>query len=237
MQRLICLSLFAFTLLSLAPPLYAEKTLVFSTFPSSGLGQIFTTVLTEAYQPLAIPIELSEQPADRALKMADAGIVDGEAGRLSVVENITRNLIRVPVPIFHMRAFAYSKSGQLPINGYDSLAPYRIAVLRGYKQALKMTQGMQREIVDDYQQLRGLLENGRVDVVILTEVDALNTFGELLGTTIHPIQPPINQGEMYHYLHQSHQALLPRITASLQKMEQSGRIREIAQAYYRSFQR
>ena len=76
--------------------------------------------------------------------------------------------VKIPVPLHPLVGVAYSLGGDLKINRWQDLQPYRIGVLRGVPFYDKPTQGMNRLYADDYKQLFELLVHDRVDVVVGT---------------------------------------------------------------------
>lgn len=209
----------------------ASGKLTFSTFPGSGMSRVVAEVLDEAYATLDISIDIVELPAQRALQLADDGEFDGEAGRLAAIERSTNNLLRVPVPVFEMTAYVYTKNADFTVEGYESLRPYRIGILRGYKHAERMVADMDHVVVPEFGQLFAMLESDRVDVVVLNELDAREALADSGLTDIRALQPPINKAPLYHYLHAKHADLVPRISEALEAMERAGRIAEIANGW------
>ncbi len=111
----------------------AKEKLVFSTFENSGLTLLQEPILREVYKQMGIEIEIRQYPAERALRTADEGKVDGEVARLAMVQETYRNLIMIPVPLHHLKNVAFAKDVRFPVQGYESLKPYKVVTLRGYK--------------------------------------------------------------------------------------------------------
>lgn len=209
----------------------AQDTLVFSTFPSSAMTAVFRDVLSEAYQRIGIAIEVEELPAERALMLADSGTVDGEAGRMTAIESVTSNLVRISVPIFTAKTYVFTRDLKIQVDGFNSLRPYKIGILTGYKFVEKMVADMDHVIVPKYEDLFFMLNDGYVDVVIMAERDGVSTLKSMGLISIQPLTPPLDESPMYHYLHVRHNALVPRITTVLEDMQREGRIQAIADQY------
>ena len=66
-------------------------------------------------------------------------------------------------------------------------------------------------------------------------MEALESLIDLAPEGVNPqalqeitlLQPPIQRDNLYHYLHSKHAALVPKITAVLQEMEEEGLIQRI----------
>jgi len=202
--------------------------LLFSTFESRGMGRLFRRILEEAYARIGYAVGFAEVPAERALVMSNDGTVDGEAGRVPVIEPRCPNLIRVPTPIYTNRIVAFARQdGISPDATWDDLMPYRVGVLLGYRYIDKRTALMNRAVVSSYANLFSLLLEGRVDVAVVEYLDALPALRSLDMKTLRMLQPPLAFNSMYHYLHRRHADLVPKIDAVLREMVAEGRMEAI----------
>lgn len=213
-----------------SPPEEAKgkPVLVFSTFESRGMSRLFARILKEAYARLGYDVAFVEVPAERALVMANQGRVDGEAGRVPVIEPRCPNLIRVPTSLYTNRVVAFVRSDGIPyVASWDELARYRVGAVLGYKFVGKMTSNMNRTVVSDYAKLFNMLTNGRIDVAVVEYFDVLPALRSLDLKTIRLLQPPLAFNPMYHYLHKRNADLVPRIDRVLRDMQREGRMLEI----------
>ncbi len=212
----------------------ARPVLVFTTFPSAGYSEIFRRLLTEAYDRIGYDVIIERMPAERALVISDSGQVDGEAGRLSIIENSFHNLIRVPTPFFHTKTMVWAKQDDLDISGgWDALKKYKLGTLQGYKYVESKTFDMNRVLVPTHDKLFEMLEAGRLDIVILSLFDALPVIRAMALPDINQLEPPLGEFPMYHYLHKKHAALVPVIDKAFEEMRLEGRLDAIvAQALH-----
>ncbi len=208
-------------------PVNAQEKMVFSTFPESGIALVYKKILRQAYQRIGISIEIKDYPAERALDMSNSGKADGEAARLTAIEKKYTNLIRVPVPLHVVKVVVFAKQAEFPVVGWESLKPYKIATLRGYKQVEGKIQGMKYMTLPGYDQVLRMVDTGRADIAILTMLDGLKAIKALKLKGIKMLEPPLSESVLYHYLHKKHENIVPKITASLQQMEKEGLIRKI----------
>jgi len=203
--------------------------LVFSTFPDSGAGIVFKRVLVEAYDRLGYEVVIKEYPAERALIMSNSGGVDGEAGRINVIERSYKKLIRIPIPIFYARTVVFTKRTDIVLaDGWDSLQPYTLGVLIGYKHAEKMTAHMKRILTPTFTNLLTMVEEGRIDLAVVSLFDGLKTLQALRFSDLHPLDPPLGVLPMYHYLNEKHADLVPAVEKVLGDMTAEGRLEMIA---------
>ena len=208
----------------------SQKSLTLSTFPSAGMGGILQRILTEAYQKLDYRLTVLKFPAERALYMSNNGLVDGEAGRVPVVEAHYKNLVRVPTPIYRNKIIAFSLDKAVNIsNGWDALPQYKLGAVIGYKQIEAKLRPMGASFLTSYEHLFALLQKNRIDVAISTYAEALPVITSMNLKNILVHSPPLESNPMYHYLHKKHVHLVPTINAVLQEMQKSGRLEEIAQ--------
>ena len=199
--------------------------LVFTTFPSDGMGLLFNQILIEAYGRIGYDVEALKVPAERGLIMADQGQCDGMDARAPVVEEVCVNLIRVPTPLYTNLLVAFSKKTDIDTaEGWDALAPYRLGSVLGYKFVEKQTSVYDRVLVSCYDQLFALLENDRLDVAVVAYLDALPSLRDFDLGDIRLLSPPLGRTPMYHYLHKQHADLVPVIDGVLRQMREEGRM-------------
>lgn len=203
--------------------------LVFSTFPSKGLGELYERILCEAYGRIGYKVAINRVPGRRALILADSGVVDGEAARLAAVEKKCPNLIRVPTSIFRSEMVVFTRDKTIDVSrGWDSLDAYTVGVLSGYKYVETMTEGKERILSSSYESLFKMLEIGRVDIVVLSLFDGLKALKDLQIDNVSTMYPPLADLPVYHYLHIKNEKLVPQINAVLQEMNEEGRLKAIA---------
>lgn len=199
--------------------------LTFSTFPTSGFADLFSVILKEAYEPLGYDVIIERLPAERALIMSNGGVVDGEAGRLTIIEENNQNLVRVPTSIYKTRVVGFTRNSDIDLSdGWESLRKYKIGVLIGYKYVESKTDGMNRLLVPTGEKLMGMLDAGRVDIVILSVLDGLLIVKEQRLKGIHVIEPPLGAFSMYHYLHTKNEDLIPLVDEQFRQLRDSGRL-------------
>ena len=86
---------------------------------------------------------------------------------------------------------------------------------------------MNVEKVTETEQLFNMLIRDRVDIVILPRDVGLKTLKAMNLKDIRMLEPPLQRDKLYHYLHKKNEALVPKITASLQEMGKKGLIQAI----------
>lgn len=198
---------------------------------------IVKRVLDEAYARSGRSFALELYPPARSVRRANAGTVDGELFRLAGLEADFPNLVRVPVPVDRIEAVAFTDGKPFKVRGWESLKPYRVGIRRGIRfaeQGVASVDGLSVQAVASVDQLFGLLEHGRVDVIVLSRLSGLSALAERPRSVVTPLEPPLQTYPVYHYLHRRNEALVPALTEALTTMQRDGRIRQIRRDYIRA---
>ena len=192
---------------------------------------ISEVILREAYARLGIKIDILKVPAERALRMANRGDVAGDAQRIDGLSETYPNLIKVSPPINFISGTAFSKTASFSIDGWDSLRPYRIGIIRGIKFAEQNTVGMDRHLVGNYESLLKMLDRGRIDVMVSPYLNGLFQIRQLGANSegVSALEPPISHIDLFHYLHVRHELLVERISNVLETMRATGELAAIRQ--------
>jgi len=196
---------------SVGIPLYVED----------GSG-FFNRLAAELFRRLDIDYQLSFMPAQRSLVSTNDGKMDVIIGRTTAIEKKLPNLVRVPVNILDFDFTAYTKNPGIRIDGWDSLSPYIVGIINGWKIVEQNVVGSREVVkVNEFGQLLTLLDKGRVDVAILDRVMGEWTLRQL-GLELKINNPPLFSRPNFIYLHKKHRELVPEITSVLLQMKQDG---------------
>lgn len=235
MHDLKRLGYFILITLSIYQPVNAYEILKFSGIEGSLNTEISRRVLAEAYRRIGIEIVVEKAPAERSLRLASNGLSDGELFRIDGIEKKYKNLIKIPVAINELEAVVFTHRNDIQVQGWQSLAKYRVGIRRGIKFSEQGTKGMAVLIANRNQDLFGALQRERIDIAIINRVNGLQLLSQQDLSPIHPIQPAIEKYPLYHYLHKKFSHLAPQLTQELEFMEKSGRITEIRHDYITEF--
>jgi len=185
--------------------------------------------MTEAYKRLNMKLEIKTMPGERALAASNGGDVDGELYRKKDISVAYPNLVVIPVAIISVDEMAYVKNAKAAkISDWASLGPYNV----GYRKGIKLIEdnivaGTKTTPVATLEQLFKMLEEGRIDVAIETNISGLETIGKLGLSDIVMLDAPIAKSPLYHCLNVKNQKLAEPLTAVLRKMEKDGTILDI----------
>lgn len=214
-----------------------DNSLQFSGIKGSENSLISMKVLTKAYNRLGIKIKYLPLPGERSLRTSNSGKVDGEVFRIANVSKRYTNLIQIPTSINTLPAIAFSKNKNISIDGWHSLRPYKIGIQVGIKFAERGTKKLNPVVVDSNEQLFRMLNSGRIDIAIASQVNGLKTLKLLKYKNIHALTPVIAEYPLYHYLHKKHASLVPRLNDVLIKMRSSNESQEIRAEYLEQLRR
>lgn len=191
------------------------------------VSEVSEKILTEAYSRLDVTIKIRRFPAQRALVQSNNGNTGGEVNRVQGIDKEYVNLIVVPTPVNYFEGVVFSKNLTFPVNGWNSLKPYRIVIRIGSKFAEKGTKGMTLHRVPTYSQAFRLLNQDRADICIASRLTGLLQIKELNLTGIKAIDPPLVRTNLFHYVHKKNKDIIPKINSSLIEMHEEGLIEKI----------
>lgn len=215
---------------------HAAKYLTFTAIQASDNSNISELVLREAYKKIGYQIFISPFPAKRSLLLANEGHGDGELFRIDGMEKKYQNLVKVPVAINQLDGMVMTRKVTFSVNGWDSLAPYTIAIRQGVKFSEAGTKGMKTKLHNTNMSLgRVLLGENDTDIAVIARVNGMEIIEELRRVNashdLKLLEPPIQSYPLYHYLHKRNARLVPKLAAVLDDMTKTGRIAEIRKEY------
>ena len=188
-------------------------------------------ILKDVYRRLDISIEFVDMPAKRALIESSQGHVDGEVQRILAVQSEYPSLIAVQPSINYIEPSAFVKQRDFRVDGWTSIAPYAIGIVRGVGSSERGTRGMDKvEVVATMDQLMQMLALDRIDVAVNDRFSGLLVNKKLhLDTVVHPLSPALERIPLYHFLHEHHRDLVPRVEKAIRDMEASGELQRLRQ--------
>lgn len=197
--------------------------LVVSQIENDIMSVIAFRIVKEAYRHLGIDARTEILPNERALRDANNGATDAENIRKAGIDKIYSNLIPVSERVLDFDVIAFTTGLTFTVNGWDSLRPYSICLLRGMKVAEDGTAGMRQLISNTPEQVIRMLAAGRCDVAVLgrgvwTEIDRLRV------GSFRSLEPPISTIPLFHYVNRRHADLAPKLAEVLSLMRHDGTI-------------
>ncbi len=182
----------------------------------------FDVVAIEAFRRARFELRLAKLPAERALRLSNSGVGDGELNRLSGIETQYPNLIRVPEKLGDWYFAAFSKDASIP-GRLEAVRGRAVGLIRGWKIYERAMTGAKEVItVDDPDQLFRLLQLGRIEVALYERLMGLAHIKEHGIDGVRVVEPPLFIRETFIYLHQSYAEQVPALTAALRAVKRDG---------------
>lgn len=219
----------------------SQTTLVLNTANDSpnatddhkGIGDRF---LTEAFRRMGVLLQIVRLPSERALVNANEGTDDGNFARVEGIDKIYPNLVRVPEEITKFEFMAFSRKPAFKIEGWDSLKPYNVGIITGWKILEKNVTGTKSLTkVSDAEILFGLLAKDRIDIAVYDRRQGLLVLHKENMADAFILEPPLAVNSMYLYLNKKHSDLVPKLTEALRAMKKDGTYQNIVDEVLRTF--
>lgn len=216
-------------------PALAEQTIVLGSSYSAPVTSeqkdgLLDLVYQELSRRLGIKIEIQNlAAAERVLLNANSGVDDGDVGRILGLEKKYPNLISVPVPVMKYQMVVFARNLDFEVSGVESIKPYNVGIVRGWKILEAASAGAHSvTVLDSGDQLFSMLDKGRIDIALLEKLQGLEIIKKLGIHGIKVLKLPLLEGNWYLYVNKKHEALVPRLTSALRKMEEDGTIERIS---------
>ncbi len=177
----------------------------------------------ELFNRLNIAFEIQSIPAERALTNVNEGIDDGDVCRVPDLAKVYTNMVRTTEPVMQYNIVVFSRDKQFRVDGPESLKPYIVGIVTGWKHIERDTAQLRSRIMlDSAEQLFQMLDQGRVDVAVIERVVGMDMVQKLQISGINILSPPLLTGDWYLYLHKRHADMIPLIDGELSRMKTDG---------------
>ena len=207
-----------------------EEGLVLAAVEGSQDVNAGVAVVKEAYRRLGIPVEIKWLQGKTALELSNSGRLDGEVQRIDGLDRRFEHLVQIPVPVNFLEGVAFSKKQDFPVQGWFSLRPYRIGIVRGILFAEQGTRGMRVTAAGSYKELIGLLYRLDIDVAVMPRINGQFAIRQTNLKTVRELPGVLEPLFLYHYLHKKNAHLVPKV--ELKRMLLDGTIQRIRNEVY-----
>ena len=176
-------------------------------------------LMQKAYQQLGYQMKLVVMPLERSAYESNKGLMlDAELSRTAEAATMLSNMVRVKVPIGHIRITAFSREPSIQIKNWQSLGIWQVDVLRGiYLAKINMIGQKYTEVNTIPQAIQRLL-SGRADIAVLLGDETEWLLKQQAYQGIYAIAPDLAKTEIFHYVHERHAALVPKLEAALRQL-------------------
>lgn len=192
--------------------------------------------MIEAFRRMGMPLQISRLPSERALINANEGIDDGNYSRVEGLDKHYTNLMRVPEEITRFEFVAFSRSPNIKTDKWDSLKPYNVGIVTGWKILENNISGTKSltKVIDGHT-LFNLLKQGRADIVVYDRRQGMLMLQKLRMDDINILEPPLAVKSMYPYPNKKHKDFIPILSETLGAMKKDGTYQNIVDAVLRTF--
>ncbi len=222
MWRIILLCLFWLT----GTPAQAQSVIRLARIAEIPDQYVGGEMLRAVYARLNIKLEFEDVPGKRALLLSSSGELDGEIQRIGSLSEEYPTLIRVDPAINYIEPSVFTTKLHFEVNGWDSIRDHSIGIVRGVGSSEAGTRGMAHvTAATSLENLIQMLDADRFDVMVSDLFSGLVAVRKLnLQSRIYPLSPPLERIYIYHYLHERHRDLVPKVGKAIAEMEASGEL-------------
>ena len=186
-------------------------------------------VLPQIYAKLAIDIDITPLPGNRAQYVVNTGMFDGEIMRIWSYGEENPTSIRVPTPYYYLETMAFvRKDSNLKVETANDLSELKIGRVRGVKHTNNITADL-TDIYDVHSTklMFELLEQGKIDVALTNTLDGKVMIQRHQFKNIRAMDKPLATLALYHYLHGKHHAMSLLVDEQIQLLSKSGELKSI----------
>ncbi|MGX4771084.1 substrate-binding periplasmic protein [Bradyrhizobium guangdongense] len=222
----ICLSL------CIAGSAYAQSVIRLARIADIPDQYVGGEMLRAVYAKLNIRLEFEDVPGKRALALSSAGEGDGEIQRIGTLSRDYPTLLQVTPAINYIEPAVFTTRLHFDVDGWNSIRNYSIGIVRGVGSSEAGTRGMDRvTATTSLESMIKMLDADRFDVMVTDLFSGLAAVRKLnLQTRIYPLSPPLERISIYHYLHERHRDLVPKVGQVIAQMEASGELAALREA-------
>jgi polar amino acid transport system substrate-binding protein len=180
-----------------------------------------------AFQRAGVQAVVREVSPERSAVLANEGKTDGDIGRSSGLEKTYPNLVQVPEPVFLYAPTAFSFKRLDVGAGWDALRAHTVCIRRGLRQTEQRTRDMRRHVLADEAAMLRMLAAGGCEIAIMERNNGLARAAMAAEPPLLRLLPPLEVMPLYIYLHKSHAALVPKLSAALRQMRADGTMQRL----------
>lgn len=179
-------------------------------------------IVTEAFARAGIPMTLVTLPSERGLISASAGDTDGDINRVGGLAAKYPELVQVEESNMSYEFMAFSRRTNISVQGWDDLRGISVGFITGWKIFEENVVSSSTTKVDNPSQLFSLLQNDRVDVILMDRWGGGHYLKVVGVSDGRALEPPLAKRDMFLYLNRKHLTLAPKVAEALRSMKADG---------------
>lgn len=154
------------------------------------------------------------------------------------IANLARDyptLVQISPAINYIEPSVFTTTLVFDVRGWDSIRDYSIGIVRGVGSSEAGTRGMSRvTAAASLENMIQMLDAERFDLMVTDLFSGRVAVRKLnLQARIHPLMPPLQRIDIYHYLHERHRPLVPKVEKVIQEMSASGELARLRETLVR----
>lgn len=185
-------------------------------------------LIKEVFRSLGYDVKIDFVPSERALINLDKGLDDGALARVEGVTHVYPNIIQIPEKALDREIVLFTRYSKFTPTGWDSLKPYNVAYIRGWKileNKIHSAQSITR--VKDGDTLFKLLDRDHTDLIVYIRWGGLYEIQKLGLKNITLLEPPLATLPHYFLLNKKHADLAQAAAKKLESMKKDGSYQRI----------
>lgn len=227
LQNLVCslLLISGFSTSTFAEPVLTlvSGDMVSGFYHSPQKTGLIDELLEEALGRMGYELRVMTVPAERSLKMAATGIVDGDLLRTPAIEKHFPTLLRVPETLMEGEFVVFSREPFDVKEGWNALAEKSVGIVIGMKIIeINVPESVVVTRLKNEKQLFSMLKKGRIDHAVFIRNIGQYYLNKNNIKGLVASDQSLDSVPAYVYLHPKHAALVPRLARELQDMKQEG---------------
>lgn len=199
----------------------------YSTNNNSG---VYDKIISSVFGDMGMKIKINHLLSARSIENVQVGIDDAEYARIKGLSNTYSNLIIVGEKILDFSFTAFAKDSSIKIEDWESLKPYNVAFMRGWKIYEKNVKAKSVLIVSTENELFQVLKKGRVDIILYELLRGMDYMKKNKISGIVDLKRAISKRGMYLYVNKKHEQLVPEIENRLRLFKTGNEYRNILEA-------
>jgi hypothetical protein len=185
--------------------------------PNSIVVDLYKSAIIHAYTRLGIRVALHELPPGRSLPLTNAGKLDAEMVRTSLIETIADNLIRVPILLGEGKLMLYCVKDVVCDSTVFQQKEHLIGVINGTNITTLFMKDKTAPIypMDSGSALGEKLRLKQLKYILSVDIKDQGNYVNLSAEQFQSYS--LQSFKAYHYIHKKHEKLLAKLTRQLQK--------------------
>ncbi len=201
----------------------------YSTETNTG---IYDKIIAQVFANIDISLNINHLKSARSIENVDVGIDDGEYARIKGLCSSYKNIRRVKEKLIDFTFTAFAKDSSIKIDGWESLANYNVAHIRGWKiYEMNVENSNSTLVVSSEEELFQVLIHNRVDIVLYERLRGLDFMKRRQLHGIVALDEPLSVRGMYLYVNKRHEKMIPDIDNALKHIKQNGQYQRILDSF------